>query len=418
MRATFLGLAALAAGLTGLACGSPPVRDSGAAAPATPRADTARAATAADARPINALACDLYGRLRATPGNLVFSPLSVSAAMGLTYTGAGGTTRTEMQSALHLPADDASAYGGYRALFADLDRRAAAGGARWTLANRLWVQKDFALLPAYLEVTRESFGSEAGTLDFRRAPEPARATMNDWVEEQTAQRIPDLFPPGSVTPATRLVLANAVYFKGFWQERFDPALTQPAPFHVTASASKQTPMMHRTKTFRLAHLAWGRALEISYRRDEIALVVLLPDEVDGLRGLEGRLHPDSLAAWTAALRPREVRLGLPRLKATSQFALNGALAALGMPTAFSDAADFSGLTGRRDLFISLVVHKAFVEINEEGTEAAAATGAIMEATSIGPGPEEFLADRPFLFLLRDRASGCVLFLGRVADPSP
>ena len=416
MRATILVLAVAVAVLWGFACSSQPARDSGAAAPANPPADTARAATAADARPINALACDLYGRLRATPGNLVFSPLSVSAAMGLAYAGAGGTTRTEMQSALHLPADDRSAYGGYRALFADLDRRAAAGGARWTLANRLWVQQDFALLPAYLQVTRESFGSEAGTLDFRRAPEPARATMNRWVEEKTEKRIQDLFPPGSVTPATRLVLANAVYFKGLWREQFDKALTQPAPFHVSVGTTKSVPMMSRTDSFGYARLAWGRALEIPYRGEEIALVVLLPDEVDGLRGLEGRLHPDSLAAWTAALRPREVRLGLPRLRMTKQFELNGALAALGMPTAFSDAADFSGLTGRRDLFISLVVHKAFVEVNEEGTEAAAATGAIMEVTSIGPGPEEFLADRPFLFLLRDRASGCVLFVGRVADP--
>jgi serpin B len=426
MRATTHLLALLVMITCPLACTSQAGRDPGGAGKtdphagdpaAAPQVALSRSAAPDHALPVNALACDLYGRLRSTPGNLICSPLSVSAAMGLTYAGAAGTTRDEMRGALHLPADDARAYEGYRTLFADLDRSAAAGGAHWTLANRLWVQKDFALLPGYLRTTRESFDSEAGELDFRRDPEPARATMNRWVEEKTERRIKDLFPAGSITPVTRLVLANAVYFKGLWQVQFDKEQTQPTPFHVTTSATKSVPMMHQTGAFGYARRDWGRVLEIPYKDEKIALVVLLPDQVDGLANLESHLQADSLRAWTSGLRQREVRLGLPRLKATSQLELNGALAALGMPSAFSDAADFSGMTGRRDLFISLVVHKALIEVNEEGTEAAAATGAVMELTAIADEPEQFLADRPFLFLIRDRASGCILFLGRVADPS-
>lgn len=420
MRARMVVLALFAAGAVVAACSSTSARDPGAPGQVHSQGSKGPGGTApADyAHPVNALACDLYGELRADPGNLIFSPLSISAALGLTYAGAAGQTREEMQRVLHLPADDAKAYADYRSLFADLDRRAGAEGARWTLANRVWVQSGMGLLPAYLRTVRETFGAEVGEQDFRQTPEPARARINQWVEEKTEKRILDLFARGSITPATRLVLANAVYFKGLWQTQFDKEATRSTPFHVSGAETKPVPMMFLTQDFGYARLSWGRALELPYRGEQLSLVVLLPEAADGLPALESLLTADSLRAWTSALRTREVRVGLPRFTATSRFELNAALAALGMPSAFrAEAADFSGMTGRRDLAIDLVIHKAFVEVNEEGTEAAAATGVAIKATSIGPPPEEFLADRPFLYLIRDRASGCVLFLGRVSEPA-
>jgi serpin B len=371
------------------------------------------------ARSVNAFTCDLYGALRKAPGNLISSPLSVSAATGLAYVGAGGTTRSEMRSVLHLPPDDAQTYEGYRSLFAHLDEQARAGGLRWSLANRMWVEDGTPLLPAFVRTTRESFASEMGKADFQREPETARATMNQWVEKATEGQIRDLFPPGSINPMTRLVLANAVYFKGRWDKAFDKNQRRPETFHLSAGATTTAPMMFLTHRFGLAHIAGGRVLELPYRGGELSMLVLLPDAVDGLAKLENRLGADSLGTWISLLQDREVHVGLPRFTATSEFTLSETLAALGMPSAFDPKqADFSGMTGKRDLFISLVAHKAFVDVNEEGTEAAAATGEVMTVTTTTiEMPEEFLADRPFLFLIRDRASGCILFLGRVANPT-
>jgi serpin B len=256
-----------------------------------------------------------------------------------------------------------------------------------------------------------------GELDFRRAPETARETMNQWVEKMTESRIRDLFPQGSIDDTTRLVLANAVYFKTRWAEPFEKSRTRLEPFHLSASSGTTTQMMFLTHRFGFARIANGRVLELPYKGEQLSLLVLLPDEVDGLAALEGRLTEDSLRSWTSAIRDRRVRVGLPRFTATGQFTLSQTLAALGMPSAFHETeADFSGMTGKRDLFISLIVHKAFVEVNEEGTEAAAATGVVMKVTTVSVS-EEFIADRPFLFLIRDRGSGCILFLGRVADPT-
>jgi serpin B len=381
-------------------------------------ADSASASALSLARSANLLAGDLYGRLRREPGNLIFSPFSISAAVGLAYAGSAGQTREEMHSVLQLSADDAQAYAGYRSLFDELDRRARAGGARWTLANRMWVQKGLRLEPAYLKTTRESFRSELGELDFKSDPEPARGVMNRWVEEKTEKRIQELFPQGSINPLTRLVLANAIYFKGLWEKPFDKKYTVEAPFHVSASATGPVQMMHLIHGFGFASVGGARVLELPYRGGQLSMLILLPDAIDGLAALEERLGEDSLRAWTEALGRHEVHVGLPRFKAESRFVLSEALAGLGMPSAFSaEQADFSGINGARDLFISLIVHKAFVEVNEEGTEAAAATGAVVETQAMPLEPEEFLCDHPFLFLIRDRASGCVVFLGRFASPS-
>ena len=383
--------------------------------------DTSSAATTdsagADLVPaVNAFACDLYRELAAKPGNLVFSPFSVSAVMGSIYAGAAGQTRAEMQKALHLPAGEASVYEGYRTLFAALDAHAARGGAQWTLAHRAWVQNGFRLRPEYVATVRDDFGFDVGTADFRGSPDAARTAINQWVEEKTRQRIKDLFPPGSIDSDMRLVLANAIYFKGLWDRQFDKKATRPAPFHTGKTTTREVPTMSLSEHFAIADVGGARALELPYKEKQLSMVLVLPDDIDGLAALEKRLSADTLSAWVSNLREREVEVALPRFTATQEFKLTKTLAGMGMPSAFdAQAADFSGMTGGRDLYVGIVVHKAFVDVNEEGTEAAAATGGGMRATS-AQIPVEFKADHPFLFLIRDRASGCVLFLGRVANP--
>ena len=365
---------------------------------------------------INAFAVELHGALRSTPGNVVDSPLSISTALGMLFAGSAGGTRAEMRRVLHLPADEARVSAGYGALFTLLELRTAVAGSRWTLANRVWVQEGMTLRPAFVATTRDGFRSEAGTLDFARSPEPARAAMNRWIEEKTQDRIRDLFPAGSITPATRVVLANAIYFTGLWAKPFAKERTRPVPFHVAGGAGAPVPTMFATEDLPLVRIAGARLVDLPYVGETLSMTILLPDSVGGLTAIEERLDADSLRAWTAGFSSARVELGLPRFKVTSRLELTGPLSAMGMPSAFDEStADFSGMSGKRDLFVSLVAHQAFVEVNEEGTEAAAATGIVMRTTS-APLLETFLVDRPFLFFIRDRSSGLVLFMGRVVDP--
>jgi serpin B len=420
MRASMYALVLCLTVATHLACSSTSSRNPGDSHSSKSAGHVADSASvSALTQSVNAFACDLYRELTSTRGNLTCSPFSVSAAMGLTCAGASGKTRDEMRSVLHLTSDDMQPFEGYRSLFAHLDASAKAGGSRWILANRIWVQSGTPLLPAFTQTARQSFRSEVGELDIQRAPEAARESMNRWVEAKTENRIRDLFPQGSIDAMTRLVLANAIYFKGRWSEPFDKDQTRLEPFHLTAKSVTTTQMMFLTHHFAFARIKGARVLELPYQGEQLSMLILLPDAIDGLSSLESRMSEDSLRIWTSSLGSREVRVGLPRFTATSQFTLSQTLAALGMPSAFDDKeADFSGMTGTRGLFISLVVHKAFVDVNEEGTEAAAATGAVATvSTRAFEVPEEFLADRPFLFLIRDRASGCILFLGRLADPA-
>ncbi len=369
------------------------------------------------ARSVDDFAFDLAHKLGSDHDNLVFSPLGVSAALGLTYAGASGATRSEMQRVLHLAPEDARVYEGYRSLMSELDGRAPAGGAHWTLVNSLWAQEGMPLQPAFLQAARNSFGSEVSALDFRGAPEAARGTINGWVAQATANKIRELLATGAIDPSTRLVLANAVYFKARWATAFDTRGTRPAPFHLLGGAQKTVPMMQLIHRFGLTRISGARVIELPYLGGKLSMMILLPDDVFGLKRLERRLDADSLQAWASALREQEVVVDLPRFVTTGQYELSPVLAGLGMPSAFDvQTADFTGMTGTSKLSISLVVHKAYVEVNEEGTEAAAATGVVATIATV-PIPEMFIVDRPFLFFIRDRDSGCILFQGRISDPT-
>jgi serpin B len=249
--------------------------------------------------------------------------------------------------------------------------------------------------------------------------EKARQQINAWVEEQTQGKIRDLIPPGALDSLSRLVLTNAIYFKGDWTKPFDKGDTKDAPFHVTTRQKFDVPMMYQESRFPFWAGESLKILELPYGTGDLSIMVLLPDEIEGLAKLEARLTDDNLTRWLSGLRREKVRVYLPRFKLTSQFQLASTLKDLGMTLAFlSDEADFSGMDGKQDLFISAVLHKAFVDVNEEGTEAAAATGIVVGATAvlIPKEPPVFRADHPFVFLIRDNRTESILFLGRLVNP--
>ena len=268
----------------------------------------------------------------------------------------------------------------------------------------------------YLQITREQYHAPLAQLDFAGQTEVARKTINTWVDEQTNSKIQDLLPAGMLTSSTRLVLTNAIYFKGDWLKQFDKQKTQDAPFHVSTDEQVDVPLMFQTEEFKYRRVEDVQVLELPYLGNRLAMVLLLPDEVDGLASLEEQLTADNLAKWVGAVRRREVHVYLPSFTLTSRFSLNGALEQLGMAAAFdAQQADFSGMTCNRGLYISAAIHKAFVKVNEEGTEAAAATGIVATSESVQITPT-FRADHPFVFLIRDNHTGSILFLGRVTKP--
>jgi len=254
-------------------------------------------------------------------------------------------------------------------------------------------------------------------VDFVQAPDAARQIINHWVEEQTKNKIKDLIQPGILKPTTRLVLTNAIYYKAPWQTPFHEALTQPEEFQIAADQKVKVPMMHETAGLKFLDGGNFQLLDMPYKGRQQSMVVLLPKKTDGLAELEKTLTAQNLVSWLAKSQQQQVRVAFPKFKFTREFELNKKLAQMGMPLAFSSKADFSGMVGRKDLYISNVIHKAFVDVHEKGTEAAAATAVVMDRLSAPPAVlQEFKADHPFVFVIRDNRTGSILFLGRVSNP--
>jgi serpin B len=300
---------------------------------------------------------------------------------------------------------------------AELARRLQPGKQskyRLSIANALWGQSGYPFLPEFLALNRDVYGAPLHLVDFAGATEEARRTINAWVEEQTEKKIKDLLQPGVLNDDTRLVLTNAVYFNAAWERPFDKKETREEPFAVTPDLKVKVPMMHQDGPFRYLANEDLQVLELPYKGTELSLLVLLPRKVDGLPEWEKRLTAATLKKWLAGLREGRVGVSLPRFECTSAIRLDQVLQDLGMPRAFRPGlADFSGMDGKKKLFIQAAVHKAFVTVNEVGTEAAGATAVVINDES---KPPSFRADHPFLFLIRDNRSGSVLFLGRLADP--
>jgi RNA polymerase sigma factor (sigma-70 family) len=358
-------------------------------------------------------ALDLYGRLRAEKGNLFLSPYSLSTALAMTYAGARTQTAEQMARTLHFTLGQEKLH----PAFAELAGRLKGGKKstyRLSVANALWGQKGYPFLPDFLELNRNFYGAGLQEVDFIRGREEARQTINRWVEKQTEDKIKDLLQPGILTVNTRLVLTNAVYFNATWEKPFDKKQTREQPFTVTADRKVNVPTMSQVGTFRHFADAKLQALELPYKGKELSMVLLLPRKVDGLPGLEESLTPANLKRWLDGLKAQRVYVFVPRFECTSSFKLKEVLSDMGMSLAFQPGlADLSGMNGKGGLFIRETVHKAFVKVDEVGTEAAAATAVVVDRES---APPSFRADHPFLFLIRDNRSGSILFLGRVADP--
>jgi serpin B len=363
------------------------------------------AAAVAFAPSVNAFGCELYRALtETTSGNITISPLSLSTCLGMACVGARGATQDEMERVLHLSGDFTS---GYRAL------RGRVAAEPLEVTNRLWVQKGAGVLADYQATLRDDFGSSAATMDFADDPEGSRQKLNRWFSDQTKGRIGELLPAGSIDAATFAVLGNAVYFVGKWKEPFKHDGTHPDLFHLNGDSTITMSMMHWSGERALARLPGARMVELDYIGG-LSFLVVLPDSVDGLYDLERHLTADSLATWCARLAPLRMELALPKFTARSASMLAGTLEALGMETAFNTSADFTGISARKPLSLGVVAHQAFVQVDEEGTVAAAATAARVTttATRVLEEIEFFYVDHPFVFAIRDRATGCLLFLGR------
>jgi serpin B len=370
----------------------------------------------------SAFAFDLYQVLRKEGDNLFYSPHSISLALAMTYAGARGETERQMADTLHFILSQDRLHPAFNGLDLELARRGEGAegkdgeGFRLNIVNAIWGQEGVRFLPEFLDVLAENYGAGLRLLDFVSALEESRITINNWVSEQTEGRIENLIPQGAIDSATVLVLTNAIYFNAAWAEPFEEGLTEDGVFHLLDGGEVTVPMMRQTKSFGYAEGEGYQVVELPYDGWELSMVILLPDEGE-LESFESGLDVGRVGGIVDDLVHRQVALTMPKFEFESGFSLKDALAAMGMPDAFTGAADFSGMTGSRDLFISEVLHKAFVSVDEAGTEAAAATAVVIAKLGMPEEPVEVAIDRPFIFLIRDVETGAILFVGRVVNPS-
>jgi serpin B len=356
-------------------------------------------------------AFELYSEFSETEENIFFSPYSISVALAMTYEGARGQTAKEIQSVFHFPGNNTTRRSSFANIYNQLNKK----DKEYILhtANALWAQKDYPFLAEYFDLIKKYYMGEVTNLDFINDPKNSRETINSWVEEQTNDKIKDLIPQGYINYLTRLVLTNAIYFKGNWLKQFDEEDTHEQDFQISNNKTVKVPMMSITdNVFNYTATNEFQILEIPYGGEEISMLILLPND-NNLDSIEDSINEKNLTEWRNNLYEKEIDIYIPKFKFETKYFLKDTLIDMGMPTAFSGGADFSGMDGTGGLFISSVIHQGFIEVNEEGTEATAATGVVMY---LGITPS-FRADHPFIFLIQDRISGNILFMGRVIDPT-
>lgn len=372
----------------------------------------------------NAFGFELYSRLRSAKGNLFFSPYNITATMVMAYAGSHGTTQAELQGAMHYLSNNENLY----AVFEWLNKHFSTAWfqgpneSRVLLGNSVWLQRDLKILPSYLDILNTYFKSSLKQVDFMRNPEAARLNMNLWVKEKTQGRITELVQAGDVDSMTRLVLISSIFMKAVWQNAFEPSLTVPEPFFLNNVDTISTPMMTRTAQFPFYETPSYQVLELPYRSSfknepQFSMLIVLPRNQD-FSSFESILSQEAFDRILSGLSPRQVIATIPKFTFSSGFDLKGAMQQLGMEVAFSPLADFSGITGTRDLAIGGVLHKAFVAVDEKGTEAVAATAVTIGVKSYIP-PEEsivFKANHPFVFFIVDRSTDSILFMGRLLNP--
>jgi serpin B len=392
--------------------------------------DTSVAVPAGDLREVSGgntrFALDLYHRLRehASQDNLFFSPYSISTAFAMTYAGARGDTAAQMAEVLHFDQPQDALHAALSALDLELASRGERSSGRHGepfrlhIVNALWGQTDYEFLPSFLDLLAENYGAGIRLLDLVGSPERSRSTINKWVGKHTEDQIGEVIPAGGLTiaPPTYLVLTNAIYFDAAWQHKFEHAGTEPRPFRLLDGSEVTVGMMHQVNTFPYAQDEICQAIELPYEGGELSMVIFLPKE-GHFSEFEGSLDADRLSAVMADLSPIEVRLAMPKLDHESWFALGAHLAEMGMRDAFAQgAADFSGMDGTGKLFLRGAYHRALIRVDEEGTEAAAATAVVAEGSASRVDLVEMTIDRRFIFLIRDIETDTMLFLGRVLNP--
>ena len=365
-----------------------------------------------------AFGIDLYRRLGREAGNLFFSPLSISGAFGMAQAGARGETEAEIARILHyeLPRERLHPALGAMMRGMALDQT----GRRLAVANAVWVQRDYPLLPDYVGLLDGHYGAAPETVDFIADAAAAADRINQWAERNTNGRIKNLLRAGDLDASTRLVLTNTVWMKADWLRQFHPLMTRPGNFFAAGGKAQQVPFMHQQEPFRHLDAPGFQAIELPYRGEELAMIVFLPKARDGLAAFERELDAAALERWIGQLRsaePEPVDLVLPKIRLETRYQLARTLQEMGMSLAFGPGADFSGIDGRGGLFIAKAIHQTFLQVDEKGTEAAAATALVMAESSAPPPPRiRFHADHPFFFLIRDNRSGAVLFMGRITQP--
>jgi serpin B len=371
----------------------------------------------------NAFAFDLYKNLAKQPGNLVVSPFSIDTALAMSYAGARGETARQMAGVLHLPKGDTNVHACFKTLLKELNETNVTG-CQLEMANSLWAQRGFPFLKPYQELLRDDYSASLNAIDLTGWPNEfnpsiaaaARKQINDWVAERTRNKIIEILPPSLPGPDTLLILVNGVSFKGTWVTQFDKAKTTDSPFHPKPGEEVSVPTMHTKGHFRYGGNETLEVLELPYVSNRFSMIILLPFDYLKLQlaDIEKTLTPALIEQLRQKCVNQEVVVSLPRFKLGSDFDLKKPLKVMGMESAFDEGADFSGITLEKPFFIEAALHKACVDVDEAGTEAAAATAVSFKLKGISA----FVADHPFLFLIRDNKTGIILFLGRVANPLP
>lgn len=365
-----------------------------------------------------AFALDLYQKISETKGNHFFSPYSLSIALAMTYGGARGETEKQMATVLHFSLGQNKLHSTFSELQNHFKQIQQEGEFRLNIANALWIQNNYEILRDFRELNRKYYEANLFGVNFINDPEGSRRKINDWIERKTQGRIKDLLGKGIIKTLTRLVLTNALYFKGDWMRKFNPDKTRKKDFWITEESKTKVRMMTQKNFFGYSESKELQVLEMSYEGVDLSMIILLPRKKDGLAELEKKLNTQTLTEWLSILRIKHVEISIPKFETIRSLNLKQILSSLGMVDAFSNRADFSGIELKKELKISDVVHKAFINVDEAGTEAAAASAVVMGIKSALPPKDlpQFIADHPFLYLIRDRITGTILFMGRLTEP--
>lgn len=368
----------------------------------------------------NRFAFDFYSRLANDPtnaeSNIFFSPFSLSSVFSITYDGARGDTADEIRSVFHFPKDDVARRQEFANISAIMNRED--NTTHLTTANALWAENTYPFLPEYVSTAQQYYAANVTNLDFINKADDSRNRINTWVEERTNNKIRDFIPNGGINPSTRLVITNAIYFNGKWEKPFDERETGEYRFSVTPGKTVRVSMMQRGDNFAYTETSRIQMIELPYKHGngkDLSMIVILPKH-ETLAAVENSLNGEMLSDLEQKLTDTKMVVFLPKFKLETRYELPEVLKAMGMPTAFASGADFSGMDGTKRLFINNVVHKAFIEVNEEGTEASAASSVYLSKSGIDNSPV-FRADHPFLFLIQDKETGTILFIGRVVNPN-